>query len=60
MSSIPPSSETSTDFFSILLHAVIDYSKTLIENAPFIHELDILRENAFLAVKIILEFINYF
>ena len=60
MSSTPASSETSTDFLSSVLHAVVDYSKTLIENTLFIHELDILKENAFLAVKIILWFINYF
>jgi len=39
MSLTPVSSETSAIFLSSVLHVVIDYSKTLIENALFIHEL---------------------
>jgi hypothetical protein len=49
MSSSPATSQSSAVFLSSVLHAVIDYSKTLIENILFIHELVVLKENEVLS-----------
>jgi len=56
----PVSSETSAVFLSSVLHAVIDYSKALLENILFIHELVVWkRMRCFPGGKIVLAVINY-